>query len=69
MQSLSCSYIMPFVTKPKTRGAKPKDAVIRIRVTTEQKHAFERAAVASGLDVSGWLRMLALTAVRRGVTG
>jgi hypothetical protein len=46
--------------KPRTQR---KENQIRIRVTDEQKRLFTEAAIKVGLDVSGWLRMLALSAI------
>lgn len=51
----------------KKRAAKPKakpnkDDVVRMRVTGEQKAALNRAAAAEGLELSQWLRQLALRA-------
>jgi uncharacterized protein (DUF1778 family) len=49
-----------FVAKaPKKRV---KDDVVRMRVTTEQKRALENAANRAGLELSAWLRQLALRA-------
>jgi hypothetical protein len=39
-----------------------KDDVVRIRVTAEQKQALVAAAERDGLELSGWLRQLALKA-------
>jgi uncharacterized protein (DUF1778 family) len=39
-----------------------KDDVVRMRVTTEQKRALENAANRAGLELSAWLRQLALRA-------
>jgi len=43
-------------------GRKPsKDAkndVVRLRISTSDKQAFERAAAADGLELSQWLRRL-----------
>lgn len=49
---------------PKKRTAKVvlKDDVVRMRVTVEQKRAIEDAANRAGLEVSSWLRQLALRA-------
>ncbi len=45
----------------KKAGGKPlKDEVVRFRVSTNQKAAFEAAAQRDGLEVSAWLRRLAL---------
>ncbi len=50
------------------KGRKPserrKDEVLRVRVTAEQKATFEEAATRTGLDVSGWLRMVGLVAAK-----
>jgi uncharacterized protein (DUF1778 family) len=37
-----------------------KDAAIRLRLTIEQKEAFEAAARRAGLDLSNWLRSIAI---------
>lgn len=39
-----------------------KDAVIRMRVSVTQKRAIKDAAERQGLEVSAWLRQLALRA-------
>ena len=39
-----------------------KDEVVRMRVTAEQKEAMTAAASQEGLDVSAWLRQLAMRA-------
>lgn len=39
-----------------------KDDVVRMRVTAEQKAALVKAADAAGLELSQWLRQLALRA-------
>ena len=47
------------------KKAKPKplkDDVVRMRVTTEQKRALMAAAARDGLELSSWLRQLALRA-------
>jgi hypothetical protein len=43
---------------PKTR----KDDVVRMRITAEQKRALLAAAARDGLELSAWLRQLALRA-------
>ena len=43
--------------KPK---AARKEDVVRVRLTAEQKDALTRAAKKAGLDVSGWIRSIAL---------
>lgn len=47
---------------PKARAKPNKDDVVRMRVTAEQKSAMVRAADAEGLELSQWLRQLALRA-------
>jgi uncharacterized protein (DUF1778 family) len=48
---------------PKKRPAKVvKGDVVRMRVTAEQKRALEDAAKRVGLELSAWLRQLALRA-------
>ena len=49
---------------PKKRAAKAitKDDVVRMRVTVEQKQALTAAAERDGLELSQWLRQLALRA-------
>jgi uncharacterized protein (DUF1778 family) len=48
---------------PKKRPAKGrKDDTVRMRVTAEQKRALENAANRAGLELSAWLRQLALRA-------
>jgi uncharacterized protein (DUF1778 family) len=49
-----------FVAKPPKKRL--KDDVVRMRVTTEQKRALENAANRAGLELSAWLRQLALRA-------
>lgn len=44
------------------RKKRTKDDVVRMRVTTEQKRALENAANRAGLELSTWLRQLALRA-------
>jgi len=39
-----------------------KDDVVRMRVTSEQKEALTAAAEREGLELSAWLRQLALRA-------
>lgn len=39
-----------------------KDDVVRMRVTADQKSALENAAAREGLELSAWLRQLALRA-------
>jgi uncharacterized protein (DUF1778 family) len=50
--------------KPKARSAEKttKDDVVRMRVSAEQKVAFVAAAQREGLELSQWLRVLALRA-------
>ena len=48
---------------PKKQAVKgTKDDVVRMRVTGEQKQALTDAAARDGLELSAWLRQLALRA-------
>ena len=48
---------------PKKRPANTlKGDVVRMRVTAEQKRVLEKAADRAGLELSAWLRQLALRA-------
>jgi uncharacterized protein (DUF1778 family) len=47
---------------PAAPARKRKEDVVRMRVTLEQKQALLAAAEREGLDVSAWLRQLALRA-------
>jgi len=52
-------------TKRKSKGAsaKPlKDDVVRMRISAPQKQALSEAAERDGLDLSVWLRQVALRA-------
>jgi uncharacterized protein (DUF1778 family) len=49
-------------SKKKASSRPLKDETVRFRVSMEQKEAFEDAAKRAGLDVSAWLRQLALRA-------
>lgn len=50
-------------SKAKPRPAKPlKDDMIRFRVTSEEKIGLEGAATRDGMDLSTWIRRLALQA-------
>lgn len=48
--------------KRQTAKAVTKDDVVRMRVTAEQKRALTEAAEREGLELSAWLRQLALRA-------
>lgn len=50
------------MAKPRKKAAAKslKDEMVRFRVSAEQKQAFEEAAKRDGLEVSAWLRRLAL---------
>jgi hypothetical protein len=63
--NLTRSYIRPTLwhmpkSKRKTPTRPLKDEMVRFRVSAEQKQAFEEAARRNGLDVSAWIRRLAL---------
>jgi hypothetical protein len=56
-----CGYVVfTMSTRKKATGKPTKGDVVRMRVTAEQKRALEDAAARDGLDVSAWLRRLAL---------
>lgn len=48
--------------RKKSNQKSVKDAVVRFRASAEQKKALEEAAERDGLEVSAWLRRLALRA-------
>jgi len=60
---LFCSYDvdMPGTSK-KAKPKSPKDGVVRMRISTDHKRALEQAAARDGLELSAWLRQLALRA-------
>jgi uncharacterized protein (DUF1778 family) len=52
-------------TRGKTKARRPKplkDDLIRFRVTSEEKTGLEGAATREGMDLSTWIRRLALQA-------
>lgn len=49
--------------KRRKPAAERREDLIRIRVTTEQKTLFTEAAERAGLDVSSWMRFLAMREV------
>lgn len=62
---MTCSYISTTLwrmTKSKKKATikSVKDETVRFRVSADQKQAFEAAAKRDGLEVSAWLRRLAL---------
>ncbi len=48
--------------RPRKPRSELKEETLRIRVTAVQKEALTRAAANAGLDLSAWLRILALRA-------
>jgi uncharacterized protein (DUF1778 family) len=48
--------------KPKVER---KEDSVRIRLTAEQKETLTKAATKAGLDVSGWIRSIALREAAR----
>jgi hypothetical protein len=50
------------IVRPKKPRSERKEETLRIRVTADQKRAVVETASAAGLDVSTWLRILALRA-------
>jgi hypothetical protein len=67
---LTCSYVGGTLwrmgTSASQKGSeslwKLKDDVVRVRVSAEHKQALMRAAEREGLELSAWLRQLALRA-------
>jgi len=57
---LHCDSMAKSKKTPPAKSA--KDDVIRMRVTSEQKAAIVAAAERDGLELSAWLRQLALRA-------
>lgn len=55
-------YMAQSKKTPKKAEKQVKGDVIRMRVTSEQKSAIMEAAERDGLEVSAWLRQLALRA-------
>lgn len=50
-------------TKKKQKSkAPPKPNVLKVRVSDDQKEALQSAANRTGLDLSSWIRMVALKA-------
>ena len=59
---LQMGYVVPMAKTPKKRPAKVlKDDVVRMRVTASRSEPLKRADTA-GLELSAWLRQLALRA-------
>jgi uncharacterized protein (DUF1778 family) len=46
----------------KSSAKSPKTEVVRMRVTSQQKQAMQAAAARDGLELSQWLRQIALRA-------
>lgn len=61
-----CSYTVAMAKAKRKLGAvgsKPlKNAIVRMRIPVEHKQALVEAAARDGLDLSPWLRQLALRA-------
>lgn len=61
-----CSYVVCTVKEKKaakqSAGKKRKDDVVRMRIPADQKQALIEAADREGLELSAWLRQLALRA-------
>jgi uncharacterized protein (DUF1778 family) len=53
---------MPERSSKSSTDKATKDDVVRMRVTVEQKNALVEAAAREGLELSAWLRQLALRA-------
>lgn len=48
--------------RPKKRPADRKEIVLKVRVTDEQQRRLQRAAHKAGLELSSWMRSVALAA-------
>lgn len=55
----------PLMARPKKLKADLKDITIKIRVTSEQRRRLQEAADGEGLEVSGWIRLVALRQATR----
>jgi uncharacterized protein (DUF1778 family) len=53
------------MARPKKLKADLKDITIKIRVTSEQRRRLQEAADGEGLEVSGWIRLVALRQATR----
>jgi len=51
--------------RPKKAKTDRKVVMLRIRVTADQKRLFEATAQNAGLDLSGWMRTIAIREARR----
>ncbi len=51
--------------KRRKSKAQRKEELVRVRLTGEQKELFVNSAAGAGLDVSSWLRSLALREIKR----
>jgi hypothetical protein len=51
--------------RPPKEPAERKDEVIRVRLTSEQRDKFERAAREEGMDLSTWMRLVCEKVVAR----
>ncbi len=67
-----CGYSGPMATLPKTAHRKSKKQrkaeLLRIRLTAEQKQLFTETANQVGLDLSAWLRTVALREAKAAAT-
>jgi uncharacterized protein (DUF1778 family) len=52
--------------KKPPKPVEPKDEFVRVRVNSEQKRRLQEAADRKGLDLSSWVRMVALKAAESG---
>jgi uncharacterized protein (DUF1778 family) len=53
------------MARPAKRKSERKEHMLRVRITDEQRKAFEEAAAKLGADVSTFVRMAALDRARR----
>ena len=62
-------YRQPRSMRPKKGPAEKKEAPLKVRLTDEQRKLLQAAADLAGLDVSSWIRMVALEEARRKTSG
>ena len=58
----NCLQVQTMAKSPRAPAKGTKDEVVRMRVTAEQKRALTDAAAREALELSAWLRQLALRA-------
>jgi uncharacterized protein (DUF1778 family) len=56
--------VVQTVKRHRKRASDRRESLVQIRVTADEKKLFESAASAKGMEVSTWLRMLAIEAAK-----